>query len=168
MTPLELRYSVEGFLFHEAELLDDRRFADWLALLTDDISYRMPTRSNIGRRQREDLSGSEDLAHFDDTKTSLGYRVERLGSPFAWAEQPPSRSRRIVGNVRVTEAEKPGELQVKSNVICHVNRSDVDTETWALERHDVLRPHGDSWAIAERLIILDQTVVLANCISIFF
>lgn len=168
LSPADRHRSVEDFLFREAEILDDRRFHDWLDLLTDDVTYRMPTRINRGRRQTQELSQPNEMAHFDDTKQTLEFRVARLDTSFAWAEQPSSRSRRIIGNVRITESEVRGELHVKSNVICHVNRNDTDTETWALERHDVLQADGDGWRIAERTIIPDQTVVLANSISIFF
>ena len=45
-----LQHEVEQFLYHEARLLDERKFDDWLALLTDDIHYWMPIRRSTSLR----------------------------------------------------------------------------------------------------------------------
>ena len=105
---------VEQFLYREARLLDARRFDDWLDLLTDDIKYWMPLRSNRypayskaisildGSRYEEgDLSHEDELAIMDEDKDSLTRRIRRLDSGMAWAEDPPSRTRHFVSNVEV-------------------------------------------------------------------
>src|SRR5688572_11640103 len=98
----ELQREIEQFLYEEAELLDDRRLHDWLALLTDDIRYRMPTRDNrVRREQSKELSGETEMAYFDDDKRTLVQRVKRLDTGLAWAEDPPSRTRHLVTNVRI-------------------------------------------------------------------
>jgi 3-phenylpropionate/cinnamic acid dioxygenase small subunit len=160
---------IEQFLFAEADLLDERRFEEWVELFADDVHYWMPTRSNLGRRQRSDVSGPEDVAHFDDTKQTLRLRVARIDTGFAWAEQPPTRTRRLIANVQVAPAEADGELDVRSNYLVYCNSGSTLVNIFAGQRRDVLRPTAaGSWSIARRTILLDQTVVLANSISIFF
>ena len=55
LTRLLLEQEIEEFLYREAELLDERRYEDWLALIADDIRYWMPMRRNVkvGERERE-------------------------------------------------------------------------------------------------------------------
>src|SRR5512145_2965368 len=95
---------VEQFLYREARLLDERRFHDWLELITEDVRYWMPGRSSrypatskaIGildydRYDAEELSREGELAIFDETKDTLRSRIARLDTGMAWAEDPPSR-----------------------------------------------------------------------------
>jgi 3-phenylpropionate/cinnamic acid dioxygenase small subunit len=163
----ELVREIEQFLFYEAQLLDDREFETWLGLLSEDIRYWMPTRFSQGRRQRRDSSDDSELAHFDDDWPTLELRVKRLRTAFAWAEQPPTRTRRLIGNIRVAPANA-GRFAVRSNFICYANRLESETHIWAGERSDVLRRSGDSWLICDRMIKLDQNVLLANCVSLLF
>jgi Ring hydroxylating beta subunit len=67
--PLELRVAVQDFLIEEAELLDSRRFEEWLALFTDDVEYRVPVRTT---RRLGNPDVVEDIFHFDENKMSLG------------------------------------------------------------------------------------------------
>lgn len=164
---VELVREIEQFLYYEAQLLDDRDFETWLGLLSEDIRYWMPTRFNQGRRQKRDASDGSELAHFDDDRPTLEQRVRRLRTAFAWAEQPPTRTRRIIGNIRVAPTDTD-RLAVRSNFICYANRLESETHIWAGERSDVLRRGGDGWLICDRTIRLDQNVVLANCISLLF
>jgi 3-phenylpropionate/cinnamic acid dioxygenase small subunit len=163
-----LQRDVEAFLYYEAELLDDRRFEDWLTLFHDDVHYWVPTRRNLGRRQLRDFSEPDELAHFDDDRATLAMRVARLKTSFAWAEQPPSRTRRIIGNVRITRGEDADRFSVRSNFLCRCDRFETDSENWSGERHDVLTRRDGNWLIASRMVIVDQTVLQANSVSIFF
>jgi len=165
----QVQHEIERFLFHEAELLDDRRFDDWLALFADDTHYWMPTRRSLGRRQTQDFGGEDEAPHFDDDKQSLSYRVARLSTAFAWAEQPPSRTRHIIANIRASCADADETYHVRSNFLLYVNRFEKDMELFAGQRTDVLRREsGSSFRIASRAVLLDQTVILANSISVFF
>lgn len=169
LRPLVLQHEIEQFYYDEAALLDGRRFADWLERFEPDLHYWVPTRTNLGRRQTVDTSGPDEAAHFDDTFEYLGYRVARLATQFAWAEQPPSRTRHLIGNVRVTPAQETDEYTVVSNFVITVNRFETDTELFAGERTDLIRRRPDgSLGVARRTVHLDQTVILANSISIFF
>jgi biphenyl 2,3-dioxygenase beta subunit len=165
----ELRHRVEDFLFLEAELLDDRKFREWLDLLTDDVRYWMPIRHNPLERP-EDLS--EELAkpgegyYFDDDKKSLRIRVERVYAKNAWAEMPPSRTRHLISNVRI-KSDDGAALEVHSNFLVYRTRMETDQDTFVGTRQDVLRHTDSGFKIARRTIILDQAVLNAKNISIF-
>ncbi len=165
----ELQQEIEQFLYREAALLDDGEFHAWLDVLADDIHYWMPTRYNRTRRERHlDTSSPTEIALFDDDKASLRVRVKRLDTGMAWAEDPPSRTRHLVTNVQITARAEAGEYDVASAFLCYRTRLETDVNIFAGRRDDVLRktPHG--WQIARRRILLDQNVVLAKNLSIFF
>lgn len=165
-----VRAEIEQFLYFEAELLDDRRFSDWLRLCADDIHYWMPMRLNrLTRDRARENSGPDDLSHLNETRQSLGWRVAQLESNMHWSEAPPSRTRHLVTNVRVSAGENPDEYAVRSNFLCYRNRLEEDVDIWAGDRSDVLRRVGArQWQIAKRTILLDQSVVLSPNLSVLF
>lgn len=164
----QLQHEVEQFLYHEAAVIDDRRYVEWLELFTEDCHYYMPTRYNRMRREMDhEFSRIDEVAHFDDDKASLRVRVKRLLTGQAWAEDPPSRTRHMVSNVRI---ERLGEAELRVSCNFHVYRSRLerDVESFIGRREDVLRRGlQGAWQIAKRDLYLDQTVLLAKNISIF-
>lgn len=166
-----LQYDVEQFLYEEARLLDARLFHEWYDLIADDIHYWMPARANRTRRELDqENSRPEAYAHFDDDKASLGWRIRRLDTGMAWAEDPPSRTRHLVTNVRVAATAHPDEYAVTSNFLLYRNRLETEVDVFAGERQDVLRRTGAEvgFQIARRTIVLDQSVLLAKNLSVFF
>ncbi|WP_435182604.1 aromatic-ring-hydroxylating dioxygenase subunit beta [Halobellus sp. EA9] len=159
---------VEQFLFYEAELLDNRELHEWFDHVADDVSYRMPR-----RLMRENTASvfSEKGYYFNEDYGSLKARVERFDSEYAWAERPPTRTRRYVTNVRVTRDDEDladDELFVESNLLVYISRGDSDEHTfYSARREDVLRRRGDDFEIADREIRLDQTVLSTDNVSIF-
>ena len=153
------------FLYHEAELLDGRRFQEWLDLLSPEIIYRVPVRTT---RERKEGDGFSTRAFFmEEDHGSLALRVARLSSDFAWAENPPTRTRRMVSNVRV--GGKEGECwNVSSNmaVYCLKGESAVPVVLTG-ERRDVLWRAGGSLRLQRRLVLLDTTVLALESLSIF-
>jgi 3-phenylpropionate/cinnamic acid dioxygenase small subunit len=150
------------WLNHEAMLLDDGRFDEWLELLDEDVSYQMPVRLTRERGERPDMSFGNQS--FLDDRSTLELRIRRLDTEFAWAEDPPSRTRRFVTNVRVEDADAgPGadaELRVRSYLLLYRNRGDETTaDLLSAERSDVLRRVDGRWLLRERLIRLDQGTV---------
>lgn len=164
------QYEVEQFYYHEAELLDDRHWRAWLDLLADDIRYFMPVRSNRTVRERHKETGTRSMvAHFDDDKRHMEWRIMQIDSGTHWAEDPISRTRHLISNVRITETDAPDELSVKSSFLVYRNRLQREVDVWAGERHDILREGGPArFRVVDRTIILDQTVVLAKNLSVFF
>ena len=154
------------FLYHEAELLDAGRFIEWLELLAEDLTYRLPVRLNRGRGEGADYSKATEI--FSDNLASLQLRVRRLGTGYAWAETPPSRTRHLVSNVRVRTTENSAELDVLSYFLVYRNRSSESTaDLFSGERQDLLRRTNAGLRLARRTILLDQAVVGARHLSIF-
>ena len=99
------------FYIREAWLLDERRLREWLDLFTEDVLYFMPRRKNVPRREaHREVTPLGDLALLEEDKRYLEMRVARLDSGMAWAEDPPSRTRHLIGNLLV-EPLDGGEVQ---------------------------------------------------------
>jgi 3-phenylpropionate/cinnamic acid dioxygenase small subunit len=172
---------VEQFLYREARLLDDRRFKEWLGLFTDDIHYWMVGRSNRYPRHskaisildptryvEDDIGGDDELAILDEDKATLEGRVARLDTGMAWAEDPPSRTRHMISNIEVEAGDKDDEIKVYSNFIVYRSRAEREEDFYVGARQDVLRRVGGAWKIARRRLVLDQNVLSAKNVSIFF
>lgn len=163
--------AIEQFLYFEAALLDEREFEDWYALLADDLRYVMPIRSTRSSRDAaRDETGDADVAYFDDSKASIGLRLRRLRTGSAWAEEPPSRTRHFVANIRILPLRDDGAFEVVSAFVVYRNRAEAQTDLFVGERLDRIRraetPAG--FEIYSRRIRLDQATLLANNISFFF
>ena len=176
-----LTREVEQFLYREARLLDERRFHDWLQLLTDDIHYWMGNRTNRypksskaiaildpDRYDEDDRPKEDELAILDEDKSTLSARVARLDTGMAWAEDPPSRTRHLITNIEVEPGDAEAELEVYSNFIVYRSRSETEQDFYVGARRDVLRRVDGAWKIASRKVTLDQNVLLAKNVSIFF
>lgn len=171
---LMLKSEIEDFLYHEAELLDERRYEDWLKLAADDIRYWMPMRRNVkfGEQQREFTRADHDINWFDEGRETLERRVRQIMTGIHWAEEPVSRITHIVSNVQLLEAtpsaEAAAEVLVKCRFLIYRNRVETETDILVGKREDRLRRVGDSWQIARRKIILDQNVLLTKNLTFFF
>jgi 3-phenylpropionate/cinnamic acid dioxygenase small subunit len=161
-------FSVQQFLFEEARLLDDRRFDEWLERCAPDIRYWMPAQTNRSPADRHlTIGGRRDLPMFEETYDHLHQRVRRLHSDQAWAEQPPSRTRRLVTNICVTE--QADGVRAASNLLLYRTRHDSDVQMFVASREDELRPHAvHRWQIVARTIVLDATTVPGHNLSVFF
>ena len=176
----ELIREVEQFLYREARLLDERRFHEWLGLFTDDVRYWMVTRSNLyprsskaiavlnPGRNADDSADQDGLAVLDETKKTLEGRVARLETGMAWAEDPPSRTRHLIANIELASGNTPADLEVNSNFIVYRSRSETEQDFYVGTRRDILRRIGGALRISSRKITLDQNVLVAKNISIFF
>lgn len=164
-----LEREIENFLYDEAELLDTRQFEAWLDLLTEDIRYWMPMRRNIkfDHQEHEDTREQQDMNWFDEGKETLTQRVKQILTGVHWAEEPLSRVCHMVSNVRLMSAT-PDEVQVKSRFLIYRNRQQDETDIFVGKREDTLRKVEGAWKIARRKIILDQNVLLAKNLTIFF
>jgi len=165
---------VADFLYREAELLDERRFEEWLDLFTEDVHYWMPLRRNVPRDEpeREFSRAAADVNWFDEGKDTLTRRVRQILTGVHWAEEPPSRTCHLVANVQVLAAAPAGpaptEVSVKSRFIVYRNRVETETDFLVGKREDLLRRVNGDWKIARRKIVLDQNVLLAKNLTVFF
>jgi 3-phenylpropionate/cinnamic acid dioxygenase small subunit len=171
---LLLVQEVADFLYREADLLDERRYDEWLALLADDIRYWMPMRRNVkyDDGDREFTRNTTDINWFDEGKETLSRRVRQIQTGIHWAEEPVSRISHLVTNVQLVEATPSvtdaAEVTVKCRFLIYRNRVETETDFMVGKREDVLRRSGDDWLIARRKIILDQNVLLSKNLSFFF
>jgi ethylbenzene dioxygenase subunit beta len=153
------------FLHYEAELLDNGRLADWLQLLADDIDYRVPTR--IARTRGSTTEFSTESYHLLENLATLRARVARFDSGYAVAENPPSRTRRMVSNVRIIESASDGEHGVRSNLLLARVKEDAPAQFLSAERHDVLRVTSGRIQLVRRTVFLDHTVLPMEHLAIF-
>jgi len=171
-TGAETQHAVEQFLYAEAELLDQHRYHEWLELFAEDVHYWAPTRMTRTIRERDrEIAARGQSAFFEEDLYRLKGRVRRLTSGVSWSEEPPSRTRRLITNVRV-RVRDDGALDVACNFYVYRSRLERHQDWFVGERFDVLRPapspeRGYPFVIADRTIVLDQSTLLAPSISIF-
>jgi 3-phenylpropionate/cinnamic acid dioxygenase small subunit len=161
---LQLHHEVEQFFFHEAELLDSKNFRGWLDLLDESIDYIVRTRSNV---DSSSTSSAYEPYVAHDTKQTLTWRVNRVETGMAWAEEPPSRTRYLITNIRVRAAGD--DLISRGNFVFYRNRLETTEHFLIGCREDTLRIYGEGKIrIVRRLVTLDQNVILANNLSMLF
>ena len=166
ITP-EVQMDITNLLYQEAFLLDNRKLKEWLDLLTDDLVYRMPLRETVeGGLEVKDLA--TDMAFFEETKTSLTTRVNRLYTKSAWVENPATRQRHFISNIMVEGTPNPDEFKVRSYFLFKRNRAfSHDIEEMIGERNDIIRKVGNDYKIAARTIYPDQAVITTMNMSMF-
>jgi 3-phenylpropionate/cinnamic acid dioxygenase small subunit len=155
------------FYIHEAWLLDERKLKEWLDLFTDDVLYFMPRRKNVPRREaHRELTPLGDLAILEEDKRYLEMRVARLDTGMAWAEDPPSRTRHLIGNLEPVLLED-GEARAKTAFLIYRSHLETDHQLLSGCREDVLRKVNGAWKVARRTIVLDANVLLDKNLSVF-
>lgn len=158
--------AVVDFLYTEAELLDERRHAEWLELLTEDVRYLVPVRVTTAHSLED--STLDHMSHFDEDRYSLAKRVERFATEHAWAEDPPSRTRRHITNIRAQEAAVSGEVVARSNLLLFRSRGDLhEHDLISALRTDHLRKVGDGFRLARREVLLDESVLRTQNLAVF-
>lgn len=171
----ELKREIEEFLYDEANMLDERRFKDWLDTLAEDLEYFMPMAFNVrfGEHDlREHTAKEEHISWFNEGKWTLAKRVEQILTGVHWAEEPLSRVSRLVTNVQLTaiatNAQGAEEVSVSSRFLTYQNRCEYEQNLFVGDRRDVMRRTGNGWELARREIDIHQSVLLAKNLSIFF
>jgi biphenyl 2,3-dioxygenase beta subunit len=165
---MQLQFEIEQFYYEEASMLDERRYSDWLELFTDDVHYWMPIRrTRTVNEIDKEFTTPGMMAFFDDNKAMLETRVRKLETGYSWSEDPPSRTRHNILNVRVIK-NAGVELTVESNFLLYRTRLNSEEDTWVGLRRDILRRVDGSFKIANRKIFIEQTVILSRNLSNFF
>ncbi|SOC49497.1 3-phenylpropionate/cinnamic acid dioxygenase, small subunit [Blastococcus aggregatus] len=161
--------SVSEFLYREADLLDERRYTEWLDMLAEDYQYSVPLRMNVAYGEtdaREETRAGREILWFDEGKETMSLRVDQLNTGLHWAEEPVSRVSHLVTNIRLDAVELP-EVSVSCRFLVYRNRVADETDFLVGRRKDRLRQVGDSWQVVRRELLLDQSVLLAKNLSIF-
>src|SRR5713101_2549631 len=145
---LPSRNEVEDLLYREAALLDEWRLEEWLELLTEDAVYQVPPTDVPEGDSRNTLFIIADDA------VRIRSRVKQLLGKSAWAENPHSRTRRLIANVRVLGLEGENILATANFAVYRMRYESVDTY---VGRYDYkLAREGKILKIRERRAILDN------------
>ena len=141
------RAQIEDFLYYEAALLDQWRLQEWLELLTEDVTYEVPSTDVPEGNPRQTLFLIADNAE------RVHARVQQLLGKFAWAENPPSRTRRLISNVRLLEVADE-TLRITANfVVYRIRSGQMDTYVGRYEH--IFRLRDGVLKIQRRKAILD-------------
>jgi phthalate 3,4-dioxygenase beta subunit len=154
------------WLVEETYLLDHQDYDGWLDVLADDIHYYMPIKVTTALGSGYDTA--RRMAHFDEDKYSLSRRVARFQTEHAWTEDPPSRLRHHLSNVRTFATAHDDQLVVESAVLLFRSRGDVgEPSLVSAGRTDLLRRASDRWLLARRHIAVDESVLRTQNLAIF-
>ena len=145
---LPTRQEVEDLLYREASLLDEWRLEEWLGLLTEDAVYQVPP------TDVPEGDARNTLFIIADDALRIRSRVKQLLGKSAWAENPHSRTRRMISNVRVLGVEGENILVTANFAVFRMRYESVDTY---IGRYDYkLARLGQELRIRERRAILDN------------
>jgi len=136
------------FVYHEARLLDEKRFDEWLTLFTDDGYYWVPLSPD-----QTDPLGHTSIAYEDQLLRKI--RVERLKSPRAYSQQPPSRCHHLLQQPEVERSE--GDEHVMRTQFMYTEAQSENVQSFAgTVFHTLVERDG-------RLLMRLKRVVLLNC-----
>lgn len=141
---LELLKCVEQFLYHEARLMDEQRYDEWLSLWTEELTYFVPVND-------EEVDPKRHVTLIYDNRRRLEDRIEQLKSHVHWSQEPRSRIRRVVSNVEVTEGRD--EVSAESNFVLVEVRRDQQMVLAGRSVHTLL-PDNGSFKISEKKVLL--------------
>jgi 3-phenylpropionate/cinnamic acid dioxygenase small subunit len=139
------RGRVEQFLYHEAQLMDEHRYDEWLALWSDPALYWVPS-------NRDEVDPRCEISLIYDDRVRLQLRIARLKSGFAHAQEPKSRMRRLISNLEIEESAD-AEIVAHSNfMLAELRRGKQDL--FAGRATHRLRPHNGSFKIVSKKVLL--------------
>ena len=174
------QYALERFYYYEARLLDSRQYLQWLGLLSEDVRYVIPSRVNAQVNNRD--RGQEDMISIErelEGEDSPGCPIREEGYPLlmlraeraykinSWSENPPARTRRIVGNVELM-ARDGDALQVLSNFHLYYARPGNADVVYSGQRRDTLDSRGQDYRLVRREVIMDYSNIELPTLGLFF
>lgn len=166
-----LTWEAERFLYREVDLLDTRRYEDWLQTLHEDVVYFMPILRNTRHNElseREHTREGTDISWFEEGKWTLSKRIEQIRTGLHFAEEPVSRVTHHVSNVYVSAVDNDkGEMSVSSRVLVRQNRNQYESMMLSARRNDVLRRTDSEWQLRRREIILTENVLSVKMLTTF-
>lgn len=154
----ELQQEIEQLLYREAELLDTFRLEEWLEMLTEDIKITAPIRRNT-HPGTDQSQFSEEGYYINNEYDILRERVTRLGKEYAWAENPRSRVRHVIGNVRVTDIEGDEYVVLNNQQVYRSYGSTRSKDVISAQRETTLRRVDGELKVARRVVYFDDSVM---------
>lgn len=149
-------HEVAQFLFQEAELMDNHRFDEWLALWAEDSRYWVPC-------NREEVDPEKSISLIYENRSQLDDRVFRLKGRHAHAQSPRSRLMRVVSNI-VIESVTAESIVVRSSFVLGEVRSNRQATLFGRNRH-VLTRGADHLSIAEKHVFLLNNDITMNNVT---
>jgi 3-phenylpropionate/cinnamic acid dioxygenase small subunit len=168
---LLLKESIAAFYNREADLLDGRKLDEWIKLFTEDSTYTIPLQRNVkfGQWSNESRLGALEVAWMANTREVLGERVEQMLTGVHWAEEPVSRFAHLITNLSILNYDAAsGIADVRSRFLVYRNRCETEYDFFVGVRDDVLQKTESNWSIKQRVVYLQQNVLLSKNISLFF
>ncbi len=162
---LQTLANISDFLFHESQLLDANMFGEWFKLIHPAVRYVMPVRITRMKGEGSELS---DSSHIDEGYQSLKSRIARFEHRLNWAENPASRQRHFVTNIRAVPLEDEGRegFRVHSNVLFHRSRLDeTHSDYLSCMRQDKLVVADGDFQLLERIVVFDHSTLPTDNIS---
>jgi 3-phenylpropionate/cinnamic acid dioxygenase small subunit len=158
---------VAEFLEDEAAMLDANDLTGWVSRLSQDLVYRAPVR--VTRTKGNGDEFHDNMFHYDETGLTIFIKVMRIvGTDSAWAENPLSRTRRFVTNIKVYSTSASDEYHASSSILLLRNRYDeAHMDMLSARREDTIRRTSEGFKLGERLIYLDQTTLGMQNLAIF-
>jgi benzoate/toluate 1,2-dioxygenase subunit beta len=145
VAPAYSRREIVDFLYREAQLADEHKYADWEALWTDDGVYWVPVDGN-------DTDPAKTVSFIYDNRVRLRTRIGMLLTGERHSQVPPSDLARVLSNVLVHE-QVPGEdIKVTAAfVLIEYRREHI---IWAGRVTYKLRPTDQGLKIALKKVVL--------------
>jgi benzoate/toluate 1,2-dioxygenase subunit beta len=148
------RSEAEDILYTEAHLLDDRRYDDWLQMLTDDAVYWMPCNG-------DGIDPNREVALVYEQFPRLRDRIDRLGSGVAHAQSPPSKTRRLVSNVQTEESSENSAKVISAFILYELRRGKQRVFAGRYEHR--MRFADGCWKIAaKKAVLVNNDEVIDN------
>lgn len=157
--------AAHDWLLDEAELLDQARYAEWYSRIGEEIDYRAPARSTTTGTAAGGVRADTHL--YRDNHYSLGKRIDRFATEHAWSEDPPSRMRHLVSNIRAYPGPNDDHLVARSCVLVRRSRGDHPVEEVSAARRDVLRCVPNGLLLVERVIVVDDALLRTQTLGFF-
>ncbi|MDQ3945054.1 MAG: aromatic-ring-hydroxylating dioxygenase subunit beta [Actinomycetota bacterium] len=151
MTPaagidVDVLREVEQFVYREARLADEGRYADWEALWADDAVYWVPANG-------DDTDPDRQMSIIYDNRSRIATRIKQLNTGKRHSQSPPSRLRRIVSNVELLGVDGGGDVRVGANFVIYESRERGVT-LWAGRSEFRLRRSDGGWRMAGKKVML--------------
>lgn len=142
------RDAIEAFLYREAQLADEHRYAEWEALWTDDALYSVPTHAAAA----DGTQPADRVSIVYDNRRRIATRIRQLTSGDRYAQRPPSQLRRLVSNIEIISADAHS-AEVAANVLVIEVRLGA-THLWASRTLYGLRVHDGAVRLARKEVRL--------------
>jgi benzoate/toluate 1,2-dioxygenase subunit beta len=143
------RAAATEFIYLEARLADEARYADWLALWTDDGVYWVPATIDPA------ANPATHISHIYDNRARIETRIRLLQTGLRYSQEPASRMRRLVSNIEIT-AGQAGELVAGSNFILAelAVQATHELHWWVGRTTHVLRRVGSELRMCRKTVLL--------------